>query len=150
MAKRNVRGDREAAKALRELGKALNGPAAAAARQALRPTLAEAKRNVPKDTGTLRRALVIRAGSKRSKTRTTTLVGPNKSVRGPDGKRSPVRYAHLVELGHLNRDGSKTPGARYLTRAFESTKDAVIDNFNRLFGVEVEKRAARLAAKVKR
>lgn len=140
-----VIGDRETAANLRALSRFVSTPASEASRFALAPTLSEAKANAPVRTGGLRKSLVIRKDERAPKATPTYRVGPRRD--------SPAaRFAHVLEFGRApNADGTGgLPGLRWLTAAFESTKDTVVKRFGERFGPGVEKHAAKLAAKVRK
>ncbi|RWN51388.1 MAG: HK97 gp10 family phage protein [Mesorhizobium sp.] len=156
-----VRGARETSRALRELAKVVSVPINATSRFALQPTLKAAKANVralplKERTGTLAASLVIKPKPRSSKLNPTFQVGPDASAkRGTQyGKRSPVRYAHLLEFGtaphYQPKRGVVHPGARpypFLTPAYFATRDEVVNRFGKKIGPEMEKRAAKLLAK---
>lgn len=135
---------------LRELGQYVSTPANAAARKALRPTLAEAKANAPVRFGFLKKALTIKKG-RSPKARPKFRVGPDAAAEGPNGEK-PVRYAHLSEWGRApNKNGKGGyKGTRWLTRAYQSTRDGVSAIFGAEIGPAMEKRAAQLAKKARR
>ncbi len=138
---RRVTGDRETARAFRQLAKFVSVPTNSASRFALRPMLAEAKRNAPKRSGLLKKSLGIKRDTRSPKLRPVHWIGPLARFKDV------FRYAHLTNFGHLNRDGSVTVGTRWMDRAFEATKDEVVRRFGDRIGTELEKRAARVRAK---
>ena len=146
MAAKRVTGASEATRAMRELAR-LVGPAGnAACKRALEPTLAVAKQGVPEDTGTLKKSLIIKRDSQSPKTKPRYAVGPDAAAKGKDGRR-PVRYAHLAEFGRAaNANGTGGMlGSRFLTKAYEATKEQVVTIFGREIGPAIEKQAARIA-----
>jgi hypothetical protein len=54
---------------------------------------------------------------------------------------------HLVEFGHVARDGSRVPGKFILRNALASTKDAAQTVFKRTLGDRVIKQMQRNARK---
>lgn len=156
-----VRGDRETARALRALSQYVSTPLNATSRFALQPTLKAAKsnaRSIPfkEDTGTLEASLTIKKKRGGSKLNPTTQVGPDSGFQRDTqyGSRRPVRYAHLIEFGtaphYQPGRGVTHPGTRphpFLTPAYFSTRDEVVKRFGEKIGPEMEKRAAKLAAK---
>lgn len=158
MARRRVTGVDEARKALGELGRYVIVPANQASRYALRPTLAAAKANAPRDKGVLRKSLVIRQNPDAPGLKPRHLVGPSKSVK--EKGRYPAWTAHLVEFGtapHLvgNWWGKLVMhpgirGTRFLTKAFDATRDEVVRRFGQQIGPSIEARAAKLAKKARR
>jgi HK97 gp10 family phage protein len=144
-----VQGIRQTQMNLRELGQYVSTPANSAARKALRPTLAEAKSNAPKKYGLLRKSLTIKK-SRSSKYRPKFRVGPVASAEGPNGEK-PIKYAHITEFGRAPNKSGKggMKGTRWLTRAYESTRDGVSAIFGAEIGPAIEKRAAKLAQKAR-
>ena len=160
---KNVRGDRETARALRELARFASVPVNATSRFALKPTLAKAKANVralplEQETGTLANSLVIKRDPRSSKLNAVHKVGPDASIEKwtQYGFRRPVKYAHLIEFGtaphYQPNRGIMHPGTRpqpWLTPAYFQTRDEVVRRFGSKFGPEIEKRAAKLRARAK-
>lgn len=166
---RNVRGNRQVARAIRALSKQVDVPMNAASRYALRPTLSAAKRNVRStgfddSTGALANSLIIKKakyGSRRL--RSKHQVGPNASVAVPHVDpftkkgviRKPVKYAHFLEFGVDPFPQEKfaggwthpgTPKKPFLTPAYYETREQVQKRFGERIGPEMEKRARRLGA----
>jgi hypothetical protein len=114
--------------------------------------LAAAQQNIQDDgsiaTGELLKGLIVKR-MRSPATRPQYRVGVD-----PD---SPARsQAHLLEFDtapHINAGkfaGSQHPGTkgtRFMTRAYEATKQEAVAIFGRVFGPAVEKQAARLAAR---
>jgi HK97 gp10 family phage protein len=160
---KNVRGDRETARALRELAKQVSVPINATSRFALQPTLKKARANVlaldtKEETGTLAKSLTIKKAPKSSRLNPVHQVGPDASREAwtKYGFRRPVKYAHLLEFGtaphYQPRRGIMHPGTRprpFLGPAFFQTRDEVVKRFGAKIGPEMEKRAAKLRAKGK-
>lgn len=158
-----VRGDRAVAAALRELSRQVAVPLSATSRFALQPTLTQARANaralpLKEETGTLAASLTIKQKPRSSKLSPTTQVGPDASFERETafGVRKPVKYAHLVEFGtaphYQPGRGVTHPGSPphpFLGPAYVSTRDQVVDRFGKKIGPEMEKRAAKLAAKGK-
>jgi HK97 gp10 family phage protein len=104
---------REAFRQIRsEFGPALNK----VSRLAMAPVLKEARANAPKDTGRLKKSLVLRLVKGRPKNAPETRVGVS-------GRSRALRYSHLAEFGRAGAGGY--PGSRFMTRAFESTRGEV-------------------------
>lgn len=155
-----ITGAKETARNFRELAKFVSVPLNATSRFALQPTLKTARANVnalPLDqsSGALASSLTIKRKSSSSKVNPVHQVGPDAAKRG-NGMR-PVRYAHLVEFGtapHFQPGrGVMHPGAApkpFLTPAYFSTRDEVVKRFGQRYGPEMEKRAAKLGATVRR
>lgn len=158
-----VRGDREVARALRELARQVSVPLNAASRFALQPTLTKARTNVQampvnEKTGTLAKSLTIKRKAKSSKLNPVHQVGPDAGAGRLTrfGFRKPVKYAHLLEFGtapHFQpKRGIMHPGTRprpFLTPAFFQTRDDVVKRFGKKIGPEMEKRAAKLRSKAR-
>lgn len=148
-----VRGARQTSANLRELSRYVTVPLNAASRYALAPTLSAARQNVrqlplKETTGTLAASLAIKRDPKSPKVSPKHQVGPSSdfSRETQYGTRRPVKYAHLVEFGTAK-------GARampFLTPAYDSTKGTVVKRFGDRIGPEMEKRAAKLGAKVRK
>jgi HK97 gp10 family phage protein len=157
-----VKGSRETARALRQLAQVVSVPLNATSRYALAPTLSAARSNaksIPEKerTGTLAASLTIKQAQRSTKLNPVFQVGPDSSVerQTPYGLRKPVKYAHLLEFGtaphYQPGRGVVHPGTRptpFLTPAYHQTKDQVVKRFGERIGPEMEKRAAKLAAKV--
>lgn len=159
-----VRGSRETAAALRELSKQIGVPLSATSRFALQPTLKAAKSNakalgLKESTGTLAASLVIKQKPRTSKVNPTFQVGPNSEFQRDTqyGSRRPVRYAHLIEFGtaphYQPGRGVVHPGSAphpFMGPAYFATREQVVKRFGDKIGPEMEKRAAKLAAKAKK
>lgn len=97
-------------------------------RDAMRPALVpinRASKNLAKnekDTGNLYKSIGIVARAYPNQRAAVGYVGPRRGFRGPDGRLA-TRYAHLVEFGHRNLDGSFTSGKFILRRAFEQARE---------------------------
>jgi HK97 gp10 family phage protein len=133
--KSRVTGVPEMKKAMREVARFAAAAANSASKHALEPTLEAARSNAPVRTGRLRQSLVIKRDPESAKSRPRYLVGP-------DSKSPAVRYAHLTEF---EAEGGRPP-LRWMTRAFEATKEEVARRFGTLIGPALEKQAARVAA----
>lgn len=156
-----VKGSRETAAALRQLSSFVSTPIGAASRFALQPTLKAAKSNAlsieeKERTNTLANSLTIKKSSRGTKLEQLYQVGPDASVERQTqyGLRRPVKYAHLLEFGtaphYQPGRGVVHPGSRpepFLTPAYFDTRDQVVKRFGDKIGPEMEKRAAKLAAK---
>lgn len=91
-----------------------------------------AKANVTKQSGLLKKSIIVKSktyGKKGSKTQ-LAIVGPSKSVTGEyDGKtRTPRYYAHLIEYGFFNKKANRfiKPKA-FMRPAYEANKQAMIE-----------------------
>ena len=154
-----VKGAKETARNFRALARFVSVPLNATSRFALQPTLSAARSNVrslPLDesTGALAKSLTIKRDPRSSKVSPRHQVGPSADA-GKGAGRRPVRYAHLVEFGTAPRAQGNGfhPGFApkpFLTPAFFSTRDDVVRRFGSRMGQEMEKRAAKLGATVKR
>jgi HK97 gp10 family phage protein len=154
-----VRGSRETARALRDLANYVAVPLNAASRFALQPTVKAAKAKVQAiafedSTGALAASLTIRKKPRSSKLNPVHQVGPDSGFR-KEGRR-PVSYAHLVEFGtapHVQpKRGIVHPGTRpmpFMEPAYHATKEEVVKRFGQRMGPEMEKRAAKVRARVK-
>ncbi|MEM1355432.1 MAG: hypothetical protein AAGH88_11170 [Planctomycetota bacterium] len=71
----------------------------------------------PRHYGFLRRAQSHKVKTYKNSGVTVAVIGTNKKAAysGPGGGREvPANYDHLVHDGHINKDGSFTPGSPYL------------------------------------
>lgn len=143
MAGSKITGADDLARALASLEGSVTAPINAAARKALQPMLKAARAAAPVDDGDLKKSLTIKK-AKSPKSKPKHVVGPAANFVGKDGAK-PVRYAHIVEFGPA--DGS-SPGARFLSGAFEETASQVIDELGKALGPEIEKAAARRAKRI--
>ena len=102
---------------------------------ALTPLNKAAKREAPKDTGTLKKSIGKKVKTYRKDGVVWGAVGPRSGFRVVvDGKaRDPRRYAHIVEA----RTG-------FLRRAFDQTKKKVLDILGKKLGSGIEREAAKL------
>ncbi len=148
-----VKGVAELRRSFNDLKRHLAVPLNQAGREALRVTLAEARRTAPVDDGDLKKALAIRRDDQNSTPLNPKFkLGVRSDYRGVAGRR-PIRYAHLVEFGvmpHTLHGGAQHPGTSprpFMRQAFEATKKEVINRVGRYLGPAIERRAARLAAK---
>jgi HK97 gp10 family phage protein len=154
-----VKGSRETARALRDLANYVAVPLNAASRFALQPTVKAAKAKVQAtafedSTGALAASLTIRKKPRSSKLNPVHQVGPDSGFR-KEGRR-PVSYAHLIEFGtaphYQPNRGVVHPGIRpmpFMEPAYNSTKEEVVKRFGQRIGPEMEKRAAKVRARVK-
>jgi hypothetical protein len=154
-----VRGSRETARALRDLANYIAVPLNAASRFALQPTVKAAKAKVQAiafedTTGALAASLTIRKKPRSSKLNPVHQVGPDSGFR-KNGRR-PVSYAHLIEFGfpafYQEGRGVTHPGTRpmpFMEPAYHATKEEVVKRFGQRIGPEMEKRAAKVRARVK-
>ncbi len=150
MAGSRVTGAKDIAANFKRASGGLQTPINAASRKALRPMLAEAKKNLKAngsvESGDLLKSLAIKRDTKAPKMQTRFVIGPDpKKTRG-HGK------AHLVELGsapHMIGNVSH-PGASpkpFLRPAFDETQAKTVKIFGDSIGPEVEKAIARKARK---
>lgn len=156
-----VKGSRETAAALRQLSSYVSTPVGTASRFALQPTLKAAKSNakaIPfkEDTGALEDSMTIKKAPDSRPLNQKYQVGPDAGYEKQTkyGIRKPVKYAHLDEFGtaphYQPGRGVVHPGQRatpFLTPAYFATRDQVVKRFGDNIGPEMEKRAAKLAAK---
>ncbi|MEM8873667.1 MAG: HK97-gp10 family putative phage morphogenesis protein [Planctomycetota bacterium] len=88
------------------------------------PISREARSRANRESGALKRSMGKRTKSYRSGVVVAT-VGPRRGVsfEYQGERRTPAHYAHLVNNGHRNRDGSHTPGSHFMDDAFDATSD---------------------------
>lgn len=96
-------------------------------------TLKQARRNAPKDTGVLRRALFAkRSRFGQSPTMEVRIIGVRKGKKAQKNNRD-AYYARWIEYGHRARTSKRFPGPPvfvpaqpFLRPAFESTKNQAL------------------------
>ena len=98
-----IEGAAETAQAMRKLAGLLAPALNESAKRALEPTLALAKDLAPRETGTLRRSLILRRLKASPKTSPEYVVGVNPKTRGKGGRR-PINYASRGGVRH-RQDG---------------------------------------------
>lgn len=99
-----------------------------------KPVVKSIKSMVPVDSGALKAS--IGAGfrkGKRGSNYAAAYVGPMygkfigarklKKGESAEGSDQPARYAHLVEFGHVNRDGTTTPAKPYMRPGTEAAQN---------------------------
>lgn len=93
---------------------------------------------------------VVRTG--KDKQSLYAVIGPQRGSKGEhDGKIVlPTKYAHLVERGHINRDGSFTQGKHFMRSAAAESESAAAGAFNTKLGPAIEAEAAKAAKKGRR
>lgn len=109
------------------------------------------------DTGALRNTLTIRRKTEVPKfgVMTVTLRASGKLytvVRGGSSratKARPSKYAHLVEFGHQNRDGSHTPAEPFMRPAVETKKNEAVKAIIDGAAKGLVREATKLGAKAK-
>ncbi len=138
-----VTGHRSTATAFRRIVPGLKAPIGYASRKALQPMLKAARANAPVDSGDLKKSLAIKRDSRARKNVVRNVIGPRADYVGKNGDK-PVKYSHVIEFG--SADGT-VKGSRWLTRAFEESKDETIRIFREEIGPAIEKQAAKVAAK---
>lgn len=112
-----------------------------AARFALRPVVTDARKNIPVNTGTLRRSIGVKK-SKRSRSGELVLsVGPRPGYAYEENgvKRNPFFYGIPVEYGHVTRGGSFVAPAAFLRGAYERNKDSAVLSFSVRLSALIEK-----------
>ena len=103
--------------------------------KAAKPLRDQAKQNVPEDTGLLKKALGKLNIARFADAIYIGVKLPKGSKRG-----NSAYYAHMVEYGTYNKDGStKQEASLFFTRAYESTKDAVRRNVEILLTLAYQK-----------
>ena len=121
-----------------------------ALRRAARPIIRAARSNLVAnrsvETGGLRKSIGVKLKQYKARGVTVAIIGARRGVTKTGGE--PANYAHLVELGHRNaRNGQEIPAKPFLRPALESTKSASVNEFRARLGRQIEKEAAKLAAK---
>jgi HK97 gp10 family phage protein len=106
--------------------------------------LQAARKNAPKESGTLKKALTRTVLSKGFNM--TTIIGADatKSGQGPDGRtRLPSNYVHLAEYGFQHVSGKHVPGSRFLEKARVEQGPKVSEKFTAEVGAGIEKELAK-------
>ncbi len=108
---------------------------------AARPILKEAKSRVVRETGLLRKSLVLRSKANVRLGSVFVTIGPLRGFfgRGPDGReRRPIKYAHIVEFG------SQTTAARpFMAPAFHAKRAEGIAKGSAILVKGIEREAAK-------
>jgi HK97 gp10 family phage protein len=137
-ARMTLTGDKQLEKALRSLGprvakKVLRGAVNAAAT----PVLKTARAKVSEESGLLKKSLGKKVRLNKRTGTASARVGARNTIQGEhDGKpRVPWRYAHLVELGHVDENGRHVPAHPFL-------RPAADENAEKAVGVMTDKLAA--------
>jgi hypothetical protein len=89
-----------------------------------KPLVASGKVWSPVDTGTMRKAMTMRAKSYRRGQRQLAVIGP-RNRKYANGK-NPNKYAHLVELGRNTPGGGRVAGNPFLRTAAQFAKSAAV------------------------
>lgn len=118
-----------------------------AGRAALKPLAAAARRNVPRDTGNLRKSIGIKKSKRVGKGEVVLLVGARAGFKwaraGRNIENDPMRYAIPVEYGHVTKEGGFIPPVAFLRRAYESHKESVVAKFMEELSDRIEKEMAK-------
>lgn len=127
-----ITGLKELETALLELDSKVNKRISVASmKEALKPTLAEVKREVPTDTSQLEKSLKLRV--MKSKDRRTKRVGITTGVKQFQGDEF---YGAFVEFGHrvghrdLGNARTEVPGEHFLEHSWDETKDQVVTSLD--------------------
>lgn len=141
----NLTGDKEIQKAMRSLpGKIQKKVLRAAVRSALQPALKESKRMIPVESGALRDSMKISIKAFPPQLMIGKVWPDKNFVVGfwPEGsdkpeRRRPIKYAHLVEGGHVViRNGVKIGDVQpqpFIRDAFAQTKDEQVRRFRKSY-----------------
>lgn len=110
------------------------------------PVVDAMKEEAPVVEGDLKQSIGLRLRRYSGGKRMFAAIGPKWDYVGPDGDR-PAAVAHLVENGHVARDGTMVAPNAFARRAWLRTKDATLAAFKDEFGnrmtVEINNRAAK-------
>jgi HK97 gp10 family phage protein len=90
---------------------------------------AKAKADASKQSGLLKKALGKKTKSYSKSMTVVGIVGARTNVIGEykGKKRWPAKYSHLVEKGHIARDGSFVPPKPFLQPAMDETKAQAVN-----------------------
>jgi HK97 gp10 family phage protein len=142
-------GDKALAKLFRELGprvqrRALRPAVSAAAT----PIVKAAKAKAAKRSGLLKKSLGKKIKTYADKGMVIAVIGPRTGVNGEvNGKKYvPAKIAHLIEKGHIARDGSYVPGQPFLGPAYAETEGQALGVIKDKLAESVVKEAAKAGA----
>lgn len=137
---KHVTGVREVRDTFKKIKNGLDVPMRTTLQKAARPVLASARRNVPVESGRLKKSLKLWRVPKLPAGQVEYLIGPTRAAR---------LYAHIVEWGKgLAANGTWiSRGSRFMTRTFESEREGVVERFKAAWPAELQKRIAYLAKK---
>lgn len=122
-------GDKQLKKLLKDLpDKVQKKVMKAAMRKAVKPIQAAAQAKAPVDTGTLALSMGNKIKSYNDSKVTVGIVGPKTGFSSESNgvRKVPAWYAHLVEKGHIARDGTRVPPQPFMAPAAESQEPAAL------------------------
>lgn len=140
----NITGSKELARLLEDLpGKVQKKVLRQGVSAASTPILKAIRGRVPKRSGLTKKSMARKVKTYKSGT-VVSIMGPRKDAAAMyKGKlHKPSKIAHLVEKGHINRDGSLTPPHPFMRPAFESTKGEALNIMADKMGTGIEREAA--------
>ena len=145
-------GFNELENAMRQLGgKVARRAGIAGMKMALKPTLTEARRQIPERTGKLKKALKIRVG--KTKKKSLAVVRVSLSENTANLFTGQTFYGGFQEFGwrsgprRLGDSRKQNPGEHFMQNAWEETRGTVLNDFKGYLGQAIEKAAAKLANK---
>lgn len=133
--------------ALKAVGKkAAREAALVAVQEAAVPIVVQAKRYArnSRDTGALEESITFRTKPYRRGDRALAVIGPASKFRGADG-RQPAKYAHLVEFGHVAKNGKHVAAKPFMRPAIATAADKSMRKLADTFGVALKVKADALA-----
>lgn len=114
--------------------------------KAATPGVRAARAKAPKESGALKKSIGKRGVTYLHSQSAFVKAGPRNgfSLQHAGQTRRPEKYSHLVEFGHLARDGSTVAPQPFMRPAFEETKEEMKKIYAANIADGVERHAARL------
>jgi HK97 gp10 family phage protein len=105
---------------------------------AMQPLVLAAKRNVAKSrrTGELDRSIGFFIRKYRRGRLTFAVLGARRGM--GSGKNEPANYAHLVEQGHMKKNGKRVQGKPFMRPAFDEQGMNALKQMSNVFGQELK------------
>jgi HK97 gp10 family phage protein len=110
------------------------------------PIVKATRAGAPQESGLLAKSIGRKIKAFGDTGNAYAIVGARRDVVGEfNGQtRRPANYLHLIELGHINADGSFTPGNPFVKRASESTREQAQAAVRAKLESEIKREADRL------
>lgn len=142
-------GDKALAKTFKTLGERVQRRVLRqAVNAASTPVVKAARSKARKQSGLLKKSLGKKVKTYPEKMTVVGIIGPRRDVQGEykGVKRVPANYAHLIEGGKINSDGSYTPPEPFLRPAYDETEGQALNVMRDKLASGVVKEAAKGAA----
>lgn len=99
----------------------------------------------PRESGLLAKSIGKKIRTYKKSGTILGVVGPRSDVVGTyqGKKRRPVKYAHLVEKGHITKSGQFVPAHPFMRPAFDETQRQVQDSIKSKLAVGVVREASK-------